>query len=49
MIVDNMVWTFIVLIVEDQLFAQERLGLVVGSNLRLFYADNNVVVSRDTE
>ena len=48
-IVDNVVRNSLALMVEDQLVAQEVLGLTVGSCLVLFYTDYGMVVLRDPE
>ena len=48
-IFDNMVRNWLAPMVEDQLVAQEGLGLAVGRCLGLFYADSSVVGSRDKE
>ena len=44
-----MVRNWLALTVEDQLVAHEGMGLAVGRCLRLFYADNSLVGSLDTE
>ena len=46
-IVNNMVRNWLDLTVEDQLVAQEGLGLLVGRCLGLFYMDDGVTGSRD--
>ena len=43
LIVENVVSNWIALAVEDQLIAQEGLGLVLGRFLGLLYADNSVL------
>ena len=45
----NLASKWLALTVEDQLFAQEVLGLVVGRFLGLFYADNSMAGSQDPE
>ena len=49
LIVDNVVWNWLVLTVEDQMITQEGLGLAVGRCLGIFYGENSVVVSRGLE
>ena len=47
MIVNNLVWNWLVLMVEEKMVAHERLGLWVGRCLGLFYAGNDMVELRD--
>ena len=49
LIVDNVVWNWLALTVEDQMITQEGLGLAVGRCLGIFYAENSVVVSQGLE
>ena len=48
-IVDNVVRNWIALTVEDQLVAQEVLGLELGRCIKISYTDNGVVGLRDQE
>ena len=47
--VDNVVQKWLAMMVEDQLVAKYRLGLVVGRCLVLFYSDNVMVRLWDPE
>ena len=49
MIVDNVLWNWLAMTVEDQLAAQEGLGLAVGRCLKLFYGNDGVVRPWDPE
>ena len=46
-IVDNVVWNWLVLKLEEKLVAHEGLVLAVGRCLGLFYTDDGVVVFQD--
>ena len=46
LVVDNVVWTWLVMTVKYQTVAQESLGLNVGRFLVVFYTDNGMIRSR---
>ena len=48
-IVDNVVRNWLVMTVEDQMIAQDVLGLVVGRCLELVYTYDRMVVLRNKE
>ena len=48
-VVDNVVWTWLVMTVKDQTVQQEGLGLNMGRLLGVFYNDDRMIGARDSE
>ena len=49
MVVDNVVRTWMDMTVKDQVLAQEGLGLNVGRRMGVFYANDGMIGSRESE
>ena len=49
MLIDDVVWMWLKMTVDDQMVAQEGLGINVGRYLGFFYSDNSMIGARDSE